>query len=370
MEIDDFCCPICENVYDEEKHIPRLLMKCGHTYCEICLKNKFVDNNNEFICKEDNTTYEKIESVSDIPKNLSLLNLLKKAKLRSNNFFNSAANTIKKPNFGSDNTINSNNDVINNNVNNLKFKTFTPVDYSTTNFSFMSSSNHANTNQHLNNTSPGFFSSEINIINNTNKDINSLNSKDSQQWKIQNPLVNEFNLEAANLNNFSENDLNFSINKENNNNYCFVHKRKTEIVCLDDRVKICTSCALFGDHKNHNLKSEEDLNKELFIKSEILIEYFEMMENFDTKIIEYKNPEYKITLERIKTEADEKEKYLKESVALFFEEIRFIIKERENFILNQIGTSFEEHVNKKVSYFENNLDLMSEKILNWKNEYV
>lgn len=398
MEIDDFCCPICENVYDEEKHIPRLLMKCGHSYCEICIKNQITENNKQFICKEDNELYEKIESISDIPKNLSLLNLLKKAKLRTNNnnLFHSANNLIKNTNFNS----NSANDAVNNGTignfnNNLKFRTFTPVDYSNVNFSFMSSANKANANiQQFNNTSPGFFSSEnmsnnnnynsnnINSNSNTNnnyKEINSLTRRDSQQRKISsNPIVNEFNLEAAasSYNNYCENDFNFSINKGNNNNnnnlntnnYCFIHNRKTEIVCLDDKVKICTSCALFGDHKNHNLKSEEDLSKEFFIKSEILIEYFEMMENFDAKIKEFKNPEYLMTLEKIEAEANEKQKNLKESVALFFKEIRLRIQEREEFILNQITNDFSEHVDKKVLYFKDNLDVIGERVINWKNE--
>jgi len=389
MEIDDFCCPICENVYDEEKHIPRLLMKCGHTYCEICIENQIAanDSKRKFVCKEDNETYEKIESINDIPKNLSLLNLLKKAKLRSNynDLCNSAVNSVKNPNFG----LNKLNNACD--KSNFKLKSFTPADYSTMNFSFMSSStsnNQNNANLPFNNTSPGFFSGGADKFNNNNnssnasaannntsKNINSLlTSRDSLQRKTSNnnPTVNEFNLEAANSNNFSENEFNLSnINNNNNNknsNYCFAHKRKTEIVCLDDKVKICTSCALFGDHKNHNLKSEEDLNTEMFIKSEILIEYFEMMENFDAKIKEFKNPEYQKTIEKLKAEADYKQNKLKESVASIFKEIRFVIKEREEFVLDQITTSFVEQVNNKVLYFEKNLDPLSERIFNWKKE--
>jgi hypothetical protein len=39
---------------------------------------------------------------------------------------------------------------------------------------------------------------------------------------------------------------------------CAIHKKKTEILCLYCRVKLCTNCALFGGHKVHDVMPIED----------------------------------------------------------------------------------------------------------------
>jgi len=367
MEIDDFCCPICENLYDEEKHIPRLIKICGHTYCELCINNIMQQNNNNFHCNEDIKIYEKIENISDVPKNLTLLNLIKKAKSRSN-LNNSNNLTIKNRSF-----LQASSDQANKN----DLKELTPINYSSINFSFTSVPNNSVKNNIKNypidkllNNTPALFNTENNF-----KEANSFASNDILQYKTQ-PSVNEFHLESIhNLENDNSNNNkyfseNFSSNNpyfmNNDEYYCLQHGRKREIVCLDDRVKICTSCALFGDHKNHNLKSEEDLFKELYIKSEILIEYFEMMESFENKIKEYKNQETLSKIENIKLEAEEKEKILKEDVSSFFKEMRFFLKEREKQILFQISANFKENFNKKIFYFTNTLDFVNENINKWK----
>ena len=30
-------CQNCESEYDAVKHIPRILISCGHTYCQVCI---------------------------------------------------------------------------------------------------------------------------------------------------------------------------------------------------------------------------------------------------------------------------------------------------------------------------------------------
>ena len=39
MEWDDLTCGICKELYNENERIPRILITCGHTYCDNCLKN-------------------------------------------------------------------------------------------------------------------------------------------------------------------------------------------------------------------------------------------------------------------------------------------------------------------------------------------
>ena len=32
-----------------------------------------------------------------------------------------------------------------------------------------------------------------------------------------------------------------------------------DVICIDDLVKICANCAIFGDHKGHEFKSIEEV---------------------------------------------------------------------------------------------------------------
>lgn len=38
-------------------------------------------------------------------------------------------------------------------------------------------------------------------------------------------------------------------------NTCKEHHKKIELVCLEDKCKICVNCALFGFHKHHNVRN-------------------------------------------------------------------------------------------------------------------
>ena len=43
---------------------------------------------------------------------------------------------------------------------------------------------------------------------------------------------------------------------------CTVHNKPLEVVCVIDLKKICASCAIFGEHKGHDFKSIEEIQKE------------------------------------------------------------------------------------------------------------
>jgi hypothetical protein len=44
---------------------------------------------------------------------------------------------------------------------------------------------------------------------------------------------------------------------------CHIHQRKLEIICIDDQERICSNCALFGNHKNHDVRMETEVLKEI-----------------------------------------------------------------------------------------------------------
>ena len=51
--------------------------------------------------------------------------------------------------------------------------------------------------------------------------------------------------------------------------YCIQHNKPLEVFCISKgcHKRVCTNCALFGDHKMHKIKSEDD------IKASILKEF-------------------------------------------------------------------------------------------------
>jgi len=79
-------------------------------------------------------------------------------------------------------------------------------------------------------------------------------------------------------------------------NLCLKHKRQLEVLCLDDKCKICTQCALFGDHKHHEIKNEEDIFNEVKIRAEIYVELFELLESNESSFNENVN---KLTIHNI-----------------------------------------------------------------------
>lgn len=55
---------------------------------------------------------------------------------------------------------------------------------------------------------------------------------------------------------------------------CKLHQRKLEIICIDDRERICSNCALFGNHKNHDIRMEADVLTEIEVRTECLMEMY------------------------------------------------------------------------------------------------
>jgi hypothetical protein len=59
---------------------------------------------------------------------------------------------------------------------------------------------------------------------------------------------------------------------------CPEHGRKLEIVCIQDRKRICANCALFGSHKNHDIRQESEVMSEITLRTEMVMQMYEMME--------------------------------------------------------------------------------------------
>ena len=40
---------------------------------------------------------------------------------------------------------------------------------------------------------------------------------------------------------------------------CLLHQKPIEVVCMNDYERLCSKCALFGEHKNHDFKGVEEI---------------------------------------------------------------------------------------------------------------
>jgi hypothetical protein len=56
-----------------------------------------------------------------------------------------------------------------------------------------------------------------------------------------------------------------------------MHQRKIEIICIDCRDRICSNCALFGNHKNHDIRMETEVVEEINIRTECLMEMYQIV---------------------------------------------------------------------------------------------
>jgi hypothetical protein len=112
---------------------------------------------------------------------------------------------------------------------------------------------------------------------------------------------------------------------------CPKHNRPLEVICLDDKEKICANCALFGEHKTHNIINEEDFFKEISLKAEILIDLYELID-FNINTFDQAND----------TNCDERFDSLKQQTESFFADIYSRLKNKENEIIEELMNKKEE----------------------------
>lgn len=76
-------CPLCRCDYDLYLRTPRVVPKCGHTFCEKCIGGRLVSKANRkvFLCCECGAEAVIRKSVADdLPKNISILDIVKNLK--------------------------------------------------------------------------------------------------------------------------------------------------------------------------------------------------------------------------------------------------------------------------------------------------
>ena len=68
--------------------------------------------------------------------------------------------------------------------------------------------------------------------------------------------------------------------EKNKASLCPMHQKNLDIVCMGHQTRICASCAIFGEHKNCNLREEQEVLNEIYTRTNSMVELFDLMEQF------------------------------------------------------------------------------------------
>ena len=276
---DETKCPLCNNQYDEEIRIPRILLNCGHTICSLCISSS--NNSNSLLkCPEDNTEYQNI-TLASFPINKALLRLLHKiSESKKNNEENSLTKivSIKTP-------------------------------------------------------------------------------KTSPEKRLNTARASRINLE----------NLKLISNKKSEK--CPEHpSRNLEMICLEDQCKICTNCAIFGKHKNHNVINIDEFVKDIELKAEKLIELFENISDGEIKKeIGIINDKSKNNLLNLLEVINDKYINMTNVIQDFTKNLIEKVKKDENILIGEISNQFDK-LKERINYYLEFPEKIKVNVTEWKNK--
>ncbi|CAD8113468.1 unnamed protein product [Paramecium sonneborni] len=112
---------------------------------------------------------------------------------------------------------------------------------------------------------------------------------------------------------------------------CPEHLEKLEIVCLTDKIRICTKCALFGNHRHHEVKSVDDVVREVTLKAENIMQTYQKIldkqqEMSESKFYEPLSDKFQVMLQESSMSVKEK-----------FKELHLQLDLKENKLLEQLN---------------------------------
>ena len=235
MNISKYNCLICHYPFDDSIHLPRILNECEHTICSLCISRRLLSSNKTFICPKDNTVFSNIESVDDFKVNESIIEKIKQQKEKENN-------KIKD-----------------NNNSNMKVNDSYKIDYNTSEKTSIPSQKAS-----------------------TKTQIDSIINKDS--ILISNDLMPSTNSKHSNQQCYIKKIIKFGkkLKVSNEALICSIHSLPLNIICVDDRQRICSQCALNNLHLNHQIIPENKF-------TEYINELIKVYEKIESNLNSYEN---------------------------------------------------------------------------------
>ena len=87
---------------------------------------------------------------------------------------------------------------------------------------------------------------------------------------------------------------------EKNSKMCNIHTLPLNVICIDERKKICSQCALNNDHVNHQIITENEFMNNI----DSLIDLFQEVDNNQIKYLNFNSINTKSTLDKIGNNID------------------------------------------------------------------
>ena len=276
INYDETKCSLCNQQYNEETLIPRILLNCGHTVCSLCISS-CENSKTSLRCPEDNTEYQNI-SLTSFPINKALIRLLHKI-------------------------------------------------------------------------------SESKKENKENSLIKTLSSKASENKSINTARASRINLENLKSTNSK------TIEK------CSEHpSRNLEMICLEELCKICTNCAIFGKHKNHNVINIDEFVKDIEIKADKLIELFENFTDGEIKKdLDIINDKSITNLNNLLNIINEKYNWMTNVIHEFTVNLIEKVKKDENILIGEISNQFDK-LKGRIKHYLELPDKINLNVTEWKNK--
>lgn len=121
-------------------------------------------------------------------------------------------------------------------------------------------------------------------------------------------------------------------------NLCNTHKKTLDYLCVSDKTKICADCALFGTHKNHDIRQLQASINEIAVKAVYLIG---MSQEINHGLHEYLNDQNKAKIEQIYQEFQIRKRIMETDLREGFQKMRNKLNETEKQSLNMMKRNFE-----------------------------
>ena len=107
-------------------------------------------------------------------------------------------------------------------------------------------------------------------------------------------------------------------------------------------MRICSTCALFGAHKGHDVRMEQEVVNELTVRTELLIQMYQIVDDMnehrvDQASVSKMNEEFKRKSHELRSSVKEKFAELKTLLKIQEQKAERILKTNLQFIENEIG---------------------------------
>ena len=144
--------------------------------------------------------------------------------------------------------------------------------------------------------------------------------------------------------------------KEKNNSMCEKHTLPLNVICIDEKKKICSQCALNDEHVNHQIITEDEFMNNI----ENLIDLFQEVDNNQIKYLNFNSINTKLTLDKIGNNIDNYIKMINKTKEDMIKNINIQCEKIENYLNERKKEIFGK-------YQSTNFDIstLRESTLNW-----